>query len=335
MGGFGTRREAEEAVRVLVTGSTSMIGKAVVDRLIARGDDVSTLQRNPSGRSDVAEVQGSITDIDAVQHAVAGQDAVIHLAAKVDIMGDLDEFVQINVEGTTNMISAAREAGITRFVYISTPSVAHGGDSIMGAGADPADPDSTTGHYATTKAMAEKLALAESSDAMPVVAIRPHLVIGPGDTQLVERILDRARSGRMPLIGNGLSLVDVTWVDNAADAMIAALDQCPNLGGQAFVVSNGEPRTVHELIGRITRAAGVVWSPRSVPRKVAILGGTLAEKIWELTGRDHEPPMTAFGAEQLSTAHWFDQRATREALQWEPQVSLAEGFERLAEHYAT
>ena len=184
----------------------------------------------------------------------------------------------------------------------------------MGAGAEPADPDSTRGNYATTKAMAEKLALAESSKAMPVVAIRPHLVIGPGDTQLVERVLDRARSGRMPLIGTGLALVDVTWVDNAADAMIAAVDQCPNLGGQAFVVSNGEPRTVHELIGRITTAAGVDWSPRSVPRTVAILGGTLAEKFWEFTGRDDEPPMTAFGAEQLSTAHWFDQRATRAAL---------------------
>ncbi len=310
-----------------------MIGVEVVDRLLARGDEVSTLQRNPSGRADVTEVQGSVTDINAVLQAVAGQDAVIHLAAKVDIMGDLEEYVEVNVQGTTNMISAAREAGVTRFVYISTPSVAHGGDSIMGAGAEPADPDSTRGNYATTKAMAEKLALAESSKAMPVVAIRPHLVIGPGDTQLVERVLDRARSGRMPLIGTGLALVDVTWVDNAADAMIAAVDQCPNLGGQAFVVSNGEPRTVHELIGRITTAAGVDWSPRSVPRTVAILGGTLAEKFWEFTGRDDEPPMTAFGAEQLSTAHWFDQRATRAALQWEPKVSLEEGFGRLADHY--
>ena len=141
-------------MRVLVTGSTSMIGVEVVDRLLARGDEVSTLQRNPSGRADVTEVQGSVTDINAVLQAVAGQDAVIHLAAKVDIMGDLEEYVEVNVQGTTNMISAAREAGVTRFVYISTPSVAHGGDSIMGAGAEPADPDSTRGNYATTKAMA-------------------------------------------------------------------------------------------------------------------------------------------------------------------------------------
>ncbi len=321
-------------MKILVTGSTSMIGRAIVDRLVARGDQVSTIQRSPSGRTDVTETQGSITDIDSVTRAVAGQDAVLHLAAKVDIMGDLDEYVRVNVEGTTNMISAAREAGVTRFVTTSSPSVAHGGESISGAGAEPANPDATRGNYATTKAMAEQLALAASTDAMPIVAIRPHLVIGPGDTQLVERVLDRARSGRMPLIGTGLALVDVTWVDNAADALIAAVDQCHNLGGQAFVVSNGEPRTVHELIGRITQAAGVDWSPRSVPRKVAIFGGSLAEKVWERTGREDEPPMTAFGAEQLSTAHWFDQRDTRAALDWEPRVSLEEGFARLGEHYA-
>ena len=319
-------------MKVLVTGATSMIGKAVVQRLLARGDVVSTLQRSASGLAGVTEYRGSVTNIDAVTDATSGQDAVIHLAGKVDIVGELDEYVEINVEGTTNVISAARQAGVTRFVYISSPSVAHGGESIIGAGAEPADPDATTGPYATSKAMAEKIALGASTEAMPVVAIRPHLVIGPGDTQLVERILDRARSGRMPLIGSGLALVDVTWVDNAADAMVAAIDECPNLGGRAFVVSNGEPRTIHELIARITDAAGVDWSPRSVPRKVAVFGGSIAERIWARTGRDDEPPITAFGAEQLSTAHWFDQRDTRRSLNWTPAISLEEGFNLLAAH---
>ena len=98
--------------------------------------------------------------------------------------------------------------------------------------------------------------------------------------------------------------------------------------------SNGEPRTVHELVARITKAANVEWSPRSVPRKVAITGGSVVEKVWDRTDREDEPPMTAFGAEQLSTAHWFDQTRTREALGWTPKVSLAEGFERLEASFA-
>jgi len=321
-------------MRILVTGSTSMIGRMLAERLVARGDEVTVLQRSTSDLSGVRQFNGSITDPDVVAAALDGQEGVIHLAAKVDITGSWDDFVAVNVEGTSTMLAGAKAANVNRFVYISSPSVAHGGESLIGVGAEPADPESTSGHYATSKAMAEQLALAASSVEMPVVAIRPHLVIGPGDTQLVERIIDRAREGRLPLIGSGLALVDTTWVDNAVDAMVSALDRAPQLGGEAFVVSNGEPRTVHELIARITQAAGIDWEPRSVPRAVAIAGGSVVEAVWDRTSRDDEPPMTAFGAEQLSTAHWFDQKRTRGALGWTPKVPLAEGFRRLEAAFA-
>jgi nucleoside-diphosphate-sugar epimerase len=319
-------------MRVLVTGATSMIGQMTVDLLMARGDEVTTLQRSTSGRGDV-EINGSITDPDVVAEALVGQDAVIHLAAKVSLVGDWDDFVEVNVQGTSTLLSAAQACGVQRFVQVSSPSVAHSGRSIIGGGADAADPDTARGSYAKSKAMAELLALAASSADMSVVAIRPHLVIGPGDTQLVGRIIDRAAQGRLPLIGSGLALVDTTWVDNAAEALLAALDRASELGGRALVVSNGEPRTVHELFARITKAAGTEWTARSVPTSMAIAGGALLEKVWNRTSRDDEPPMTAFGAEQLSTAHWFDQRETRAALGWAPSVSLAEGFDRLAAHY--
>ena len=245
----------------------------------------------------------------------------------------MEDFTSVNVGGTENLIAAAETAHVNRFVFVSSPSVAHSGNSIVGGGAEPADPTSTRSHYATTKAMAEIHALAASSETMPVVAIRPHLVIGPGDTQLVERLIDRAKAGRLPLVGSGLALVDVTWIDNAAEALVAALDRAPALGGQAFVVSNGEPRTVEELFARITSAAGIDWSPRRVPAKVAIGVGSVFEKIWDRMSRDDEPPITGFAAEQLATAHWFDQQRTREALGWSPSVSLDDAWPVLAAHY--
>lgn len=318
-------------MKILVTGATSLLGRTTVAALVARGDEVTTLQRSPSGLP-TTEFTGSINDATVVDSAVADQDAIIHLAAKVDVVGNWDDYVRTNVEGTSTVLAAARANGVGRFVYVSSPSVAHSGDSIIGAAAEPASPDTTHGHYSTSKAMAEQIALAASTSDMPVVAIRPHLVIGVGDTQLVGRIADRALAGRLPLIGSGLALVDTTWVDNAADALVAAVDRAPTLGGRALVVSNGEPRTVHELIARITTALGIEWSPRSVPRSVAIGAGSLIERVWDRTERSDEPPMTAFGAEQLSTAHWFAQSETREALDWEPKVSLAEAFEQLASH---
>ncbi len=162
--------------------------------------------------------------------------------------------------------------GAARSSRCRRPSVAHAGRSLVGAGAGPADPASARGPYSRSKAMAEQIALAAHGPAMAVVAVRPHLVWGPGDTQLVERIVERGRAGRLALVGSGSALIDTTYVDNAAEALVAALDRAPDVGGEAFVVSNGEPRPVAEILGAICAAAGVPGPRVRVPFPVAVVG---------------------------------------------------------------
>ncbi len=314
-------------MRVLVTGASGLLGGGVALALAGRGDEVVVMQRRPAGLG-LPERLGDVADADAVRVAVDGVDAVVHLAARVSVTGAWDRFVRSNVTGTANVLDAARAAGVSRVVYVSSPSVAHSGASLVGAGAGPADPDRAHGPYARSKAVAERLALAAPGPA--VVAIRPHLVWGPGDTQLVGRIVERARSGRLAVVGSGAALVDTTYVDNAVAALVAALDRAPALAGQAFVVSNGEPRPIGELVARICAAAGLPAPMRHVPYPVARAAGAVLEAAWALLRREDDPPMTRFLAEQLATAHWFDLRATRAALEWEPTVTLDEGFERLA-----
>jgi nucleoside-diphosphate-sugar epimerase len=123
-------------------------------------------------------------------------------------------------------------------------------------------------------------------------------------------------------------------LDNAADAVIAAADRAESAHGRAFIVSNGEPRTVEEMVSRICAAAGVAPPDRSVPRGLAWVAGAAAEGVWRVSGRDDDPPMTRFLAGQLGTAHWFDLRETRDVLQWQPMVGLDEGFERLRAWFA-
>ncbi len=335
MGRRSVGREAVDApVRVLVTGATSAIGGALVQRLLTRGDEVTTLQRRPCSTPDTRrEVLGDITDARLVGEAVVGQDAVVHLAAKVAVTGPWTDFVRVNVDGTRTVAEAARAAGAIRLVHVSSPSVAHGGRALVGAGAAPADPSATRGSYATSKALAERVALGAHSSSFAVVAIRPHLVWGPGDTQLVGRLVERAEAGRLAMVGTGAALVDSTYLDNAADALVAAVDHAPALSGEALVVSNGEPRPVGELVSRIVAAAGHDGPRLTVPRPVAFVAGAVIERVWDRLGRIDDPPMTSFLAEQLSTAHWFDQRRTREALDWVPAVSLDEGLARLADWY--
>jgi nucleoside-diphosphate-sugar epimerase len=300
---------------------------------------VRTFQRRPSGLAGVVDgvedFLGSVTDVPAVVASLDGIDAIVHLAAKVSLTGDPAEFDAVNIGGTRILLAAAREAGVARFVFVSSPSVAHSGSSIVGDDALPATPEAARGDYARTKAEAELVALAADSDDLRVVVVRPHLVWGPGDTQLVERIVDRARSHRLPLLGHGAALIDSIYVDNASSGIAAALERVDAVHGNSYVLTNGEPRPVAELIAGMCTAAGVPTPNWRVPAALARAAGSLVEVFWRIKPGVDEPPMTRFLAEQLSTAHWFDQRRTREDLQWVPAVSLDEGFRRLAVSYGT
>ncbi|WP_392507850.1 NAD-dependent epimerase/dehydratase family protein [Naumannella halotolerans] len=323
-------------MRVLVTGASGMLGRGVADALDRRGETVTVLQRRSLPGAPFREVRGDLGDPDVVGRATAGQDAVIHLAAKVNVVGAWADYVRTNIDGTQNLLQAAQEAGVGAFVQISSPSVAHAGRSLVGVGAGPADPRHARGNYARSKAAAELLALAADRPGFAVTAIRPHLVWGPGDTQLIGRIQDRARSGRLPLLGPATALMDTTYVTNAVDAIVAALDRIETAHGRALVVTNGEPRPIGELMADICTAGGVPVPTLRIPPSLAWTAGAAVEgAMWaaaRLPGVPEitEPPLTRFLAEQLSTAHWFDQRETRQVLDWRPRVSLAEGFERLA-----
>lgn len=324
----------EPAGRLLVTGGRGLLGNAVISTAVNRGWSVVALQRHASGLEDgdrVVDALGSVTDSAGVERAITGCDAVIHMAARVGIEGRWREFEDVNVDGTRVVLDAARRADVRSFVYVSSPSVAHAGRALVGAGADPADPHKTRGHYARSKAMAEQLVL-QTLD-MPVVALRPHLVWGPGDEQLIGRIVSRARRGRLFVIDGGRALIDTTYIDNAADAIVHALDKTidERVRGRAFVVSNGEPRPVREIVQSILEAAGLDANIRSIPFAPAFLAGAVGEWIGALSHR--EPLVTRFLVEQLATAHWFDPRPSWEALGWRPRIGFDEGMRRLAAHY--
>jgi nucleoside-diphosphate-sugar epimerase len=324
-------------MKVLVTGAGSLLLGGIAQQLAERGDHVVCFQRRTAEtmHQSITMFAGDIRDRGSVSEAASGCDAIIHGAARVGVMGSWEEFQSTNVDGTSNILRAATEHQISRLVYVSTPSVAHVGDAIEGDIATPAMTGRKRAYYAESKAQAEILALQANGADLGVVAIRPHLVWGPGDTQLVGRIVERARQGRLVMVGSGNALVDSTYIDNAISAHIAALDAVTPgspCAGKAYVISNGEPRTVNELMSRICDAAGVEFSPKHVPAVIARNLGSLVERLWPVFRKD-EPPITRFVAEQLGTAHWFDQRPAQKDLNWKPQVSVDEGFARLTDWF--
>lgn len=320
---------------IVVTGGGGFLGGAIVRQLLARGDRVRAVQRSdaPHLRAAGAEVvRADLADAAATHAALHGAEAVIHVAAKAGIWGPYSEFYRANVTATAHVLAACRSHAIQRLVYTSTPSVVHAGRDVEGLDERAAVASHFETAYPATKALAEQAVLQAHGDGLATVALRPHLIWGPDDPQLTARVIARARSGRLRLVGGGHKRIDATYIDNAARAHLLALDRLgPHAacGGKAYFIAQGEPMAQRELINGMLAAAGLPPCTRSLPPWLAWLAGGACEVAWSLLRRHDEPPMTRFLAQQLATAHWFDLSAARRDLGYEATVSTAEGLARL------
>ncbi len=328
-------------MRTLVTGGGGFLGGALVDRLVALGAEVRSLQRRDSPRLrelGVEQVLGDVANPSVVERAAAGCEVVFHAAARVEMWGRFEPFYRTNVIGTENVITAARRVGVGRLVFTSSPSVVHGRAGLAGADESTPYPDRFEAAYPQTKAMAEMAVLAANCPELATVALRPHLVWGPGDTNMVARLVERARAGRLRLVGGGASLVDTTYVDNAVDAhLLAAEHLAPRAlcAGRAYFIANGEPRPVGEVVSAILGAAGLPPERRSLPLPLALALGRACEIVDGVLPFRGGPPMTRFIARSLATAHWYDLGAARRDLGYTPRVSFEDGIGRLAAWFRT
>lgn len=317
----------------LVTGGGGFLGRAIVDRLLARGDTVRSLSRAdyPDLRQQgVRLIRADLSDAEAVRRACDGCEIVFHAAAKAGIWGSYASYYEPNVRGSENVLEACRAAGVPKLVYTSSPSVVFDGMDLENVDESLGCADHFDAYYPRTKCVAEGLVRNANCPALATVALRPHLIWGPRDNQLVPRILSRARKLRR--IGRANKLVDSTYIDNAADAHLLAAERLtPDspLAGKAYFISNGEPRPIWDLVNAILAAGGKKPVTRRIPVRLARAAGLGLECVYAALRLKGEPPMTRFLADELTTAHWFNISAARRDLGYEPRVSIDDGLQRL------
>jgi nucleoside-diphosphate-sugar epimerase len=325
----------------LVTGGGGFLGGVIVRMLRERGDQVRSFSRGkhpPLADMGVKQIQGDLDNREAVVRAADECDIIFHVAAKAGIWGSYDDFFRANVIGTENVLEACRVNGIGKLIYTSSPSVVFDGRNVEGGDESLPYPPRFEAHYPRTKALAEQIVLASASPTLSTVALRPHLIWGPGDNHLVPRIVAKGRAGKLRRIGDRPNLVDTVYVDNAARAHLQAADrlaQDGGISGKAYFISNGQPIPLWEMVNRILAAADLPPVTRSIPPQLAFAVGCICEGMWRLLRLAGEPPMTRFVAHELASAHWFSIEAARRDFGYQPEISIDQGLVRLREWLLT
>lgn len=322
---------------ILVTGGGGFLGRAIVERLLARGESVRILNRSAHPdleKCGVEGIQGDLSDRELLCRAGKGCRAVFHVAAKAGVWGSESEYFRINVEGTRNVLESCRENRIPHLIHTSTPSVVFAGESIRNGDETLPYPDTFLCAYPKTKAIAEREVFeAHRRGEVAALALRPHLLWGPGDPHLIPRILERARSGRLRQVGEGKNLVDITYIDNAADAHIQAwkalIERPETAGGRPYFISNEEPVNLWEWVRTLLRGFDLELKGRPLSFRSAYAAGAVLETLHRWFVPSREPMMTRFVAHQLAHDHYYSHRAARELLEFVPQVSIEEGLKRV------
>jgi nucleoside-diphosphate-sugar epimerase len=318
-------------MRVFVTGASGFIGGAVARRLV-RSHDVVALSRSPGSDAaiegpGVRPVRGDLASVDAA--AMAGCDAVVHCAAWVEPWGTREDYWRANVDGTARLLAAARDAGVRRFVHMSTEAVLWRGQHLRDVDESTAYPDSTPFLYAETKAEAERRVLAANDPVRPfeTLALRPRFVWGPGDRTIVPEAKAMIERGAFAWIDGGRARTSTTHVANLVHACELALAK--GRGGEAYFVTDGEDTDFRTFLTRLLAAEGVDVPQRSAPsfllRPVAIA----LEAIWRAFRIRGAPPLTRHAVDLLACDCTLRIDKARRELGYAPVLGVEEGLRQL------
>ncbi|HQP89201.1 MAG TPA: NAD-dependent epimerase/dehydratase family protein [Thermoanaerobaculia bacterium] len=320
---------------VLVTGATGFVGGRLVAALAAQGQRVRALTRRSTGlealeRPGIEVVRGDLLDSPSLVRAAEGASLVFHAAARVSDWGPREAFFAANVDGTRNLVAACREAGVARLVHL-------GSLTVLGLPRDGRvldertlpEPPARGDFYTESKLEGEKIAReAHGTGGLETTVVRPGAIWGPGDPNVVPRIVRLLRRGAMPYVGGGRNLVGLVHVENLVRGLLLA-GSVPAAAGEVFHLTDGEEITAREAIDGIADALGVPRPRVSLPFPLVLAAAALVEGTARALRLRRPPPLTRYGARFVACHARYDLAKARRELGWEPAVSFREGVEEL------
>jgi nucleoside-diphosphate-sugar epimerase len=315
-------------MRIVVSGATGFLGGHVARALVHAGHQVDGLGRDRDKGVKLRAFGINYETVDLSElvnfSQIPAADAFVHCAGLSSPWGRRGDFEQANIVGTFNALRLAERYGVKRFIMISSPSVLFRyRDQLDVNETAPLPPP--VNDYAATKVIAEDLV---RSSKLGCVILRPRALYGPGDVALLPRLIKVAQKGAVPLLRDGAALTDLTYIEDAVQAVLLALKAGPVARGKTYHISGGQPLAIKDIITGAARAAGL--NPRFKPVSVAAaLNAARFAEGWSRLQRDWpEPAITMYGVGVLAYSQTLDISAARKDLGYAPQIRFEEGLQR-------
>lgn len=320
-------------MKIAVTGAGGFLGRAVVARLMQSGHEILALVKSPHDVRALEELKipAAACDLsveDACNDLFIGSQAIVHCAGLTRDFGHWDEFKKTNIDSTRNVMLAAQKNSVSRFVYISSAAVYgnernhFGTDEEADYGARVVDP------YSRSKIAADKLVVAFMREQnFPAAVLRLGLIWGPGDPVVLPFIVGNLKKKRLRLIGNGDNVLSLTYIDNAIESIMLAVEN-PRAIGNVFNIADGHRVTSRKFITDITSILGITPRLKTMSYPTIYFIAYLVERYYHLFRGNRQPPLTRFAARFLKYYAVFDTSKAAFDLGFRPKVPYKEALLR-------
>ncbi|MBD2436807.1 NAD(P)-dependent oxidoreductase [Nostoc sp. FACHB-110] len=316
-------------MRIFLTGGSGFVGRNLITTLVKQGFEVRSLVKWEDEielikNCGAIPIFGDINDFQALKSGMEGCSVVFHVAAKVDDWGVLEDFQQVNIRGTEQVIAAAKATGVSRLVYVSTEAVLIGGEAIINADETRSLPTKPLGFYPLTKAIAEQKVIAANSDELTTVVVRPRFVWGKGDTTLLPRFLKTMRDKKFAWISGGHYLTSTCHVQNLCQGLICAAER--GKGGEIYFITDGSPVDFRSFITELARTQGVEPGTRTIPRWFVWFLAWSLEQTWNLLRLKGVPPITRTALSMIAGEVTVNDAKARREIGYQTVISRQEGL---------